>query len=245
LRASSRTHADTSDSSLATRMAVLGHPGLARGRCFVVGRPRRGALHDARPERGGVDGGEDLLAGGVLGEVCGGARRQRLVDDLRLHERREQHQRDAESLTAEASDEVEAVGPGHAQVDERHIGALATDEVECRVAVGRLAGDLVAPGLDQRSNHALAEDRMVIGDDDALPAGRGTAGVSRCGTQGGGGCGHRGLLWLRGRCPNTMAAALARRHPPGGARRGREAVVRSDHGRALRQPTRRPLASAP
>ena len=60
---------------------------------------------------------------------------------------------------------------GHAQVQQRHVGPVFDDEVQCGPAVAGFADDAVAAALHQGAHDAVAIDGMVVGDDDAQQPG--------------------------------------------------------------------------
>ena len=67
--------------------------------------------------------------------------------------------------------DAERVKDGHAQVEQRHVGPVFDDEVQCGRAVAGFAGNQIPTALDEGAHDAVAIDGMVVGDDDAQQPG--------------------------------------------------------------------------
>ncbi len=60
----------------------------------------------------------------------------------------------------------DAIEPGQSQVDHRDVGELALDRRQCLAAVGGLAGELHLGARRDGAYEALAEERVVVRDED-------------------------------------------------------------------------------
>ena len=76
----------------------------------------------------------------------------------------EQHDWDIRPLTGELGDDVDAVEPGHAHVDERDVGLVPADELERAPPVPGLSHDDRSRGLE-RAHDALAIEEVIVHDD--------------------------------------------------------------------------------
>ena len=83
----------------------------------------------------------------------------------------------AQAVAMHGTDDAEPVETGHLVIDQRDVGPLPTDQLERFDPVVGFAHDDEAAVLGQPSANTIAEERVVVGDDDAHPSRRFCHGV--------------------------------------------------------------------
>ena len=140
-----------------------------RERCRIwlaTAAARSGPEHGAAAARLQHGAGE-LLAVGLLGEEADGARLDRAVHELLVVERREHEDARRQVVGGDGRHDGEAVDAGQPQVEQHDVRAQRADLVERRAPVRRLTDHLqLGPGGDG-AGRPVAEQRMVVGDQDA------------------------------------------------------------------------------
>ena len=134
------------------------------------------AAGGARPEDGLTTGDAaqdrgDLVFIGVLEQVAACAGTHRGQQQLVVLEHREHDDADRRVGGGDAAGRLDPVELGHAQVHDDEIGGELIGELDDFVSVGGDGDDVDAVELADQMGEAVAEDGMVVGDDDTEVAG--------------------------------------------------------------------------
>src|SRR5207249_8451629 len=115
----------------------------------------------------GVDAGHDRVLVGILQQIAAGARAQRLEHVAVGFERgQDQHLRLGRFL-GDALGGLDPVDAGHLQVHQDHVRPELGHQLDGLLAVGGRAHDLHPRIFVEEPGKAVAEERLVVGDDDA------------------------------------------------------------------------------
>src|SRR4051812_1724137 len=113
------------------------------------------------------DGLAQLLARRALGQVAGGARRDRVEQALGALVGRDDERPDLGQLATQVLEDDGAAQAGHAQVEHHDVGLELAGEVEPGAAVVGLPDDLDAGVALERADDALTNERMILRDQHA------------------------------------------------------------------------------
>jgi hypothetical protein len=118
-----------------------------------------------RPSLGGPgDGGQDLVAVGVLQDVARGPGDEHAADDLLVLVARERDDPEVGEVRLEQTRGLDAVHRGHPDVHQDHVGRERTHEREGLRARARLAHHLEVAGLEE-GQEGFAEAGVVVHDE--------------------------------------------------------------------------------
>ena len=110
---------------------------------------------------------DELVVGGLLEDVSGGARAQRAARELRILLHGEDHDVGVGGDLLHAGDGVErAQLAGHVEVQHQHRRLVTEHRAQGRVGVARLRDDLEAAGALEHHPQPGAHDGVVVGEDD-------------------------------------------------------------------------------
>jgi hypothetical protein len=119
---------------------------------------------------------------GILGEVAAGAGAQGGENRRVVGVGRQDHDGDLGVAPGQPARGLDAVEHGHVEVEKDHVGMLAGDGFEGRLAVGRGGDHLDVGEQAEQHDESFAHAGLVVGDDDpqrCRPAGhRGTFAVT-------------------------------------------------------------------
>ena len=119
-----------------------------------------------RPSFGGpADGGQDLVAVGVLQDVARGPGDEHAADDLLILVARERDDPEVGEVRLEQARGLDAVHRWHPDVHQDHVGRERTHEPEGLRARARLAHHLQVAGLEE-GQEGFAEAGIVVHDED-------------------------------------------------------------------------------
>src|SRR4051812_22803826 len=149
-----------------------------RGQYLVLARGQRARpLAEGRGGEAGVDhplaadraadGAGELLRGVVLEQEAGRALLHGAAQIARPPERGEHQDLALRQGTAQLGGGVEAVGAGHLDVQQRHVGALRERRLEHLVAAGHLGHDLDVGLEREQAGKRAADHGLVLGEQDA------------------------------------------------------------------------------
>lgn len=113
-----------------------------------------------------ANGLDDLRAGRALEDVAGGARPHGGVEAAVVVAHGEHEHRTGEAVTQDAAGGLDAVDAGHLQIHQHDIGMERCGRGDHLVSVGCLADEVEPAGVGDETAQTIAEERMVIGDED-------------------------------------------------------------------------------
>ena len=113
------------------------------------------------------DGLDELLGRVILREIARRAHAQRPHGVLVLGMNAQHEDRDARVLGAQALEHLEEPRSGHGHVEEHHVGREPRERGQQLVAVHRLANHHQAGVVGDDPAQPLANDRVVVGDEQA------------------------------------------------------------------------------
>jgi hypothetical protein len=141
-------------------------PALAFERCGeLLDHVRRHSRRQERPSlRGAADGGQDLVAVGVLQDVPGGAGDEHPADDLLVLVSRERDDAQVGEIRLQQPGRLDPIHRRHPDVHQHDIGREQANEAERLHARAGLTDHLEVPRLEQRQER-LTEAGVVVDDE--------------------------------------------------------------------------------
>lgn len=108
-----------------------------------------------------LDRGDDRLDRGVLADVAVCAQVERALHEMRLGDRRQEHDRHVTCVGTDTLDELQPVHAWHPHVGEHHGGGRSLDQLHRLGAVAGLTDDVVAERL-QLQSYPGPNRRMIV-----------------------------------------------------------------------------------
>src|SRR6185437_1125312 len=140
--------------------------GLARPWATRSSTSRSRSVSCGNTGAGALDGGADLLLVGALEQVTAGAGAQRGEDRVVVVEHGQHEHLDVRTVRHDATGGLDAVQPRHVQVHDDHVRLGLPGQLDGLGPAGGGPGELGVRAVGQQGGQAVAEQRVIVGDQD-------------------------------------------------------------------------------